>query len=197
MKVRTIKTETLKRRFKKLYTIVDFIQESCKAIILHSKLLESQGYTEEQKIAYMEMIASTKEWYDKVHILLSNIKTIEEMYYKNISIDGLECEVIETIPICNNGYGPNTFQMSEVLFRVGYYNIEGDPLKLAKREYTITEILKNIQELDANVSLCLKALINTTYQGIWEPIGLIVNKLFDYEPQNYICKFLVSYGIKE
>ncbi|MDD4591400.1 MAG: hypothetical protein PHG06_13380, partial [Parabacteroides sp.] len=77
----------------------------------------------------------------------------------------------------------------------GYYVIEGDPLKLGNKEYTVEDIMKNIQELQTNIVLCLKALINATYQGVWDSTGLIINKLFDFEPNAYIYKLLKSYNV--
>lgn len=133
-------------------------------------------------------------WIDKLNILNSTMMATEAMYYKQKSLNDC-CEVIETIPACAKGYMPNTFQMTETFYRVGYYVIEGDPLKLGNKEYTVEDIMKNIQELDTNIVLCLKALINATYQGVWDSTGLIINKLFDFEPNAYIYKLLKSYKV--
>jgi len=141
------------------------------------------------------MIISINEWCDNLDILDSTMKATEAMYYKHLSADGANCEVIESIPVYPKEYMPNTFQMAEAFFRVGYYSIEGDPFKIAEREYTIADIMKDIQELDTNVVLCLKALIHASYNGIWESTGLLVNRLYDFEPNVYIYKLLKSYNV--
>lgn len=55
--------------------------------------------------------------------------------------------------------------------------------------------MKDIQELNTNVVLCLKALIHASYNGIWESTGLLVNRLYDFEPNVYIYKLLKSYNV--
>ena len=196
MKTKIIKTETIERRFKKLHTLAEFAQESCKAIVFHAERLANLMPTEEQKTACLEMKVSINEWCDNLNILNSTMKATEEMYYKHLSADGTSCKVIEAIPVCPKGYMPNTFQMTEVFYRVGYYVIEGDPLKIGKREYLVADIMNDIQELDTNVIFCLKALINATYQGIWESTGLLINRLYDFEPNAHIYKLLKSYNVE-
>ena len=195
MKTKMIKTEILERRFKKLHTMTEFVRDCCKAIVLHADRLANLMPTEEQESAHKNMIISINEWCDNLDILDSTMKATEAMYYKHLSADGTNCEVIESIPVCPKGYMPNTFQMTEAFFRVGYYSIEGDPFKIAEREYTIADIMKDIQELDTNVVLCLKALIHASYNGIWESTGLLVNRLYDFEPNVYIYKLLKSYNV--
>ncbi len=194
MTTKTIKISLLEKKFKKLHTMVDFAKESCQAILFHTKRLEDLKPTEEQKVAYQEMNKSIKVWVNKLNILDSTMRATETMYFKQKSTDDC-CDAIETVPSCPKGYMPNTFQMTEAFYRVGYYVIEGDPLKLCNKEYTIEDIMKNIQELDTNIILCLKALMNAPYQGIWDSTGLIVNKLFDFEPNVYIYKLLKSYKV--
>ena len=195
MKTKMIKTEILERRFKKLHTMTEFVRDCCKAIVLHADRLANLMPTEEQESAHKNMIISINEWCDNLDILDSTMKATEAMYYKHLSADGTNCEVIESIPVYPKEYMPNTFQMTETFYRVGYYVIEGDPLKLGNKEYTVEDIMKNIQELDTNIVLCLKALINATYQGVWDSTGLIINKLFDFEPNAYIYKLLKSYKV--
>ena len=74
------------------------------------------------------MVYSINIWIDKLNILNSTMMATEAMYYKQKSLNDC-CEVIETIPACAKGYMPNAFQMTETFYRVGYYVIEGDPLK--------------------------------------------------------------------
>lgn len=195
MKTKMIKTEILERRFKKLHTMTEFARDSCKAIVLHADRLANLMPTEEQKSAHKNMIISVNEWCDNLDILDSTMKATETMYYKHLSADGMNCEVIESIPVCPKGYMPNTFQMTEAFYRVGYYAIEGDPFKISEREYTTADIMKDIQELNTNVVLCLKALINASYNGIWESTGLLINRLYDFEPNVYIYKLLKSYNV--
>ena len=194
MTTKTINISLLEKKFKKLHTMVDFAKESCQAILFHTKRLAELNPTEDQKTAYQEMVYSINIWIDKLNILNSTMMATEAMYYKQKSLNDC-CEVIETIPACAKGYMPNTFQMTETFYRVGYYVIEGDPLKLGNKEYTVEDIMKNIQELQTNIVLCLKALINATYQGVWDSTGLIINKLFDFEPNAYIYKLLKSYNV--
>ncbi len=195
MKTKMIKTEILERRFKKLHTMTEFVRDCCKAIVLHADRLANLMPTEEQESAKKNMIISINEWCDNLDILDSTMKATEAMYYKHLSSDGKSCEVMESIPVCSKGFVPNTFQMIEVFYRVGYYVIEGDPFKTGQREYTSTDIMKDIQELDTNVVLCLKALIHASYNGIWESTGLLINRLYDFEPNVYIYKLLKSYNV--
>lgn len=195
MKTKVIKTETLERRIKKLHTMAEYAQESCKAIVFHAGRLANLMPTDEQKNACQEMIASINDWCNSMKILDSTMKATEAMYSKHLSSDGKSCEVIEAVPVCPKGFVPNTFQMTEIFYRVGYYVIEGDPFKTGQREYTATDILKDIQELDTNVIFCLKALIHANYQGIWKSTGLLVNRLYDFEPTAYIYKLVKSYNV--
>lgn len=196
MKTKLIKTETLERRFRKLQMMADFAQESCKAIVFHAGRLANLVPTEEQKSAYQEMVSAINRWCEHLSILDSTIKATEEMYYKHLTADGKCCEVIEAIPLLHKNYMPNTFQMTEAFYRVGYYQIEGDPFKVGNKDYTTTDIMKNIQELNTNVIFCLKALARASYQGIWESTGILVNRLVDFEPYEAICKLLRSYDIE-
>lgn len=63
--------------------------------------------TEDKKSTYQEMIVSINEWRDNLDIFDSTMKATEEMYYRHLSADGMNCEVIEAIPVCLKGYMPN------------------------------------------------------------------------------------------
>ena len=197
IKTKNIKIETLERRFKKLHTIVIFAQENCKAILFHAKRLENLMPNEEQNTAYQVMIEALNNWCNDLNILVSTMEVTKTMYYKHLSTDGLNCEVMEAFPMCIKCYVPNTFLMSEALYRVGYYEIEGDPFKIGEREYSAAEIMKNIQELETNVMLCLKSLITATYTGIWEFTGSLINRLYDSMPNAHIDKLFASYCIEK
>ena len=196
MKTKLIKTETLERRFKKLQTMADFAQESCKAIVFHAGRLAHLVPTEEQQRAYQEMVSATNRWCEHFSILDSTIKATEEMYYHHLTADGKCCEVIEAIPMLRKAYMPNTFQMTDTFYQVGYYTIEGDPFKVGNKEYTVADIMKNIQELNTNVIFCLKVLARASYQGIWESTGILISRLVDFEPYEAICKLLKSYDVE-
>lgn len=142
------------------------------------------------------MVSAINGWCEHLSILASTIKATEAMYYKHLTPDGKNCEVIEAIPMLRKAYMPNTFQMAEVFYQVGYYQLEGDPFKVGNKVYTVVDIMKNIQELNTNVIFCLKALVHASYQGIWESTGILINRLVDFEPYEAICKLLKSYGVE-
>jgi len=69
------------------------------------------------------------------------MQSVESQYIDHLSEDKTKCVLIEEVPTYTKNEIPNTFQMSEKLFSIGYYEMEGDPY--GAKEHKKNSILCN------------------------------------------------------
>ena len=196
-KTKEILVSTLEGRFKKLHDAANFAEDCSNALAFHAEELMQFGLTTEQVKAICKLNDSIGAWTDKFSILADKMQSVESQYIDHLSEDKTKCVLIEEIPTYAKNEIPNTFQMSEKLFSIGYYEMEGDPYGAKERKYTREAILNNLQELHMNVVLCIKALVNASYNGIWKEVELAVFEIYDTMPSNQFLNMCRFFAINE
>jgi hypothetical protein len=193
-KAKEILTSTLEGRFKKLHDAANFAEESCKAIAFHAEELKQFEISEEQYIIIEKMDSVIDIWCNKFVHLAEQTQEVESIYWENLSEDKSKCVLIEEVPSYSKTEIPNIFQMTEKLFDIGYFKIDG--ISEPNQHFSKEGILANIKELQMNIVLCIKALANANYKGIWKPVEETVFDIYDFEPGNNIFKLLKAYGVE-
>lgn len=87
------------------------------------------------------------------------------------------------------------YKLTEQLCKIGYIEIEGDPYLTADKQYTDGEIVANVQSLRNSLVLCIKALANAIYKGIWLDTEKLAANIYDTYPATAISSFFATYGI--
>ena len=196
-KTKEILVSTLEGRFKKLHDTANFAKDCSNALAFHSEELMQFELTTEQVNAICKLNNSIGFWTDKFSILAEKMQSVESQYIDHLSEDKTKCVLIEEIPIYAKNEIPNTFQMSEMLFDIGYYKMEGAPYGAKGHKYTREAILNNLQELYMNVVLCIKALANASYNGIWKDVEQVVFKIYDTMPNNQFINMCRLFAINK
>ena len=197
IKTKEILVSTLEGRFKKLHDTANFAKDCSNALAFHSEELMQFELTTEQVNAICKLNDSIGSWTDKFSKLAEKMQSVESQYIDHLSKDKTKCVLIEEIPTYAKNEIPNTFQMSEMLFDIGYYKMEGDPYGAKGHKYTREAILNNLQELHMNVVLCIKALVNASYNGIWKEVELAVFEIYDTMPGNQFLNMCRLFAINE
>lgn len=192
IKTKEILVSTLERRFKKLHDAANFAEDCSNALAFHSEKLMQFELTTEQINAICKLNDSIGAWTDKFSIFTNKMQSVESQYIDHLSENRTKCVLIEEVPTYAKNEIPNTFQMSEKLFDIGYYKMEGGLYGTKEHKYTREVILNNLQELHMNVVLCIKALANASYNGIWKEVEQIVFEICDTMPNDQfinMCRF--------
>ena len=197
IKTKEILVSTLEGRFKKLHDAANFAEDCSNALAFHSEKLMQFELTTEQVNAICKLNDSIGSWTDKFSILAEKMQSVESQYIDHLSEDKTKCVLIEEIPTYAKNEIPNTFQMSEMLFDIGYYKMEGAPYGAKGHKYTREAILNNLQELYMNVVLCIKALLNASYNGIWKDVEQVVFKIYDTMPSNQFINMCKLFAINK
>lgn len=186
---KTIKIETLEKRFEKLHSAANNAEVCAKAIVFHASRLLPQSE------AFVNMREAVEEWQSKFSRLASALQKAGSSYYAKLSGDGKSCELIEEVPnFKKRGFTtPNTYQIEVKLFEIGYYELEGDPYAVSNHVFTEEEIIADIQRLHYDMISFVKALVNADYFGIWKDAGKIVGEIFDTIPDAAITDFLEAH----
>lgn len=192
--MKTIKIETLEKRFDKLHKAANYAEECGKAIVFHAARLSQLELTSGQMKAYNDMEEAVEQWCDMFAKLASAMQEVEGKYYDQ-RVNDSDCELIQAVPsFKKNGYTvPETFPIDAKLFDIGYYELEGDPYNVAKHDFSVKETLADIQFLWENMVFFVKALANAEYEGIWQPVGEIVISIYDAIPNQQISYILENY----
>lgn len=196
-KTKEILVSTLEGRFKKLHDAANFAENCSKALAFHSEKLMQYELTTEQVNAICKLNNSIGFWTDKFSILADKMQSVESQYIDHLSEDKTKYVLIEEIPTYAKNEIPNTFQMSEKLFDIGYYKMEGDPYGTKEHKYTREVILNNLQELHMNVVLCIKALVSASYNGIWKEVEQVVFEIYDTMPSNQFINMCKLFAINK
>ncbi|WP_024993533.1 hypothetical protein [Phocaeicola paurosaccharolyticus] len=197
IKTKEILVSTLERRFKKLHDAANFAEDCSNALAFHSEKLMQFELTTEQANAICKLNNSIGFWTDKFSILADKMQSVESQYIDHLSEDKTKYVLIEEIPTYAKNEIPNTFQMSEKLFDIGYYKMEGDPYGTKEHKYTREVILNNLQELHMNVVLCIKALVSASYNGIWKEVEQVVFEIYDTMPSNQFINMCKLFAINK
>ena len=197
IKTKEILVSTLEGRFKKLHDTANFAKDCSNALAFHSEELMQFELTTEQVNAICKLNDSIGSWTDKFSILAEKMQSVESQYIDHLSEDKTKCVLIEEIPAYAKNEIPNTFQMSEKLFDIGYYKMEGDPYGTKEHKYTREVILNNLQELHMNVVLCIKALVSASYNGIWKEVEQVVFEIYDTMPSNQFINMCKLFAINK
>jgi len=195
-KNKTIKTTTLQGRFEKLHLAANYAEECAQAIAFHANRLCVADQSAPQAAAYMQMTEDINNWCDKFAQLASSMQSVEEKYYAHLQNNNTECELIEEVPSYKkHGYAvPDSFSVDDMLFEIGYHELEGDPYLVAEHDFSEPEIVNDIQVLMENMIRYVKALANADYNGIWKPVGDLAIEIHDTIPTQSIDNLLVAYG---
>ena len=197
IKTKEILVSTLEGRFKKLHDAANFTEDCSSALAFHSEELMQFELTTEQVNAICKLNDSIGSWTDKFSILAEKMQSVESQYIDHLSEDKTKCVLIEEVPTYTKNEIPNTFQMSEKLFSIGYYEMEGDPYGAKEHKYTREAILNNLQELHMNVVLCIKALLNASYNGIWKDLEQVVFEIYDTMPSDQFINMCRLFAINK
>lgn len=195
-KTKIIKTTTLEKRFEKLHHAANYAEECAKAIAFHADRLNSMEQSDIQIRAYDKMCDAIDEWCEKLARLGSDTQKVESQYYEHLQNGNTECELIEDVPnYSKNGYStPDVYQVEAKFFEIGYYQLEGDPYEVEKRDFNVSGIIEDIKYLHEQMMFFVKALANADYKGIWESVGKDVTDIFETIPNTEITNLLGSYG---
>ncbi len=188
-----LKLTTIEKRFKKLHDIANFAEDYARAIAFHAEKLFHEDQTADQQFATIDMSDQLKEWAEKFAPLSSEMQHVEELYYA--TADSETAELIEAIPSTKGYPTEEPYKLTELLCRIGYVEIEGDPYRTAEIEYTDDELIRTIKEMRQSLVLCIKALANASYQGVWQRAEKLAAELYDTYPGDAIDKLLTSYGV--
>ncbi|MCL3854171.1 hypothetical protein M1P97_23065 [Parabacteroides sp. GYB001] len=192
-KLKEIQTSTLESRFKKLHDAANFAEESCKAIAFHINDLQPDSLSAEQSAVIENLRLDIENWCKKFVRLASQVQDIEAEYWNHLSDDKTKCTLIEEVPTYSKTEIPNIFQMTEKLFEIGYYSIDGAIQN--NRTFSDYTIISNIKDLRMNIILCIKALANANYKGIWKPIENTIFDIYEFQPGNNIDRLVSSFDI--
>lgn len=192
-KLKEIQTSTLEGRFKKLHDAANFAEECCRAIAFHVNDLQPDTLSCEQKVEIEGLQSDIENWCDKFVRLASQMQDIEAEYWTHLSDDKTKCALIEEVPTYSKTEIPSTFQMTEKLIDIGYYSI--DEAIQSNHNFSNSTIISNIKELRMNIILCIKALANASYKGIWKPIEHTIFDIYEFKPDNNINRLLSSFDI--
>lgn len=195
-KAKEIKVSTLQGRFNKLHDAVNYAEDCSKAIAFHADRLAEGDCPDPQTKAISVLDDAIGEWCEHFVALASEMQKVESQYMDYLSDDHQRCRLIEDVPAYAKGEIPDTFQMSEKLFKIGYYEMEEDLYGVKNHRFTPQEILSDMQDLHLYLSLCLKAMDHAEYKGIWSEVGKKVHDIFDSVPDEPFYKLLATFGIK-
>jgi len=190
-KKRLIKISTLEYRFNKLHNAANYAEDCCRAIAFHSDRLRPLQPTSEQEEKIAAMQQSIMEWCNKFALLASEMQKVESKYFDHLSDDKTRVVLFEEIP-SPTGAIPDYFKIESKLFDIGFI---GNPCDDNEREFSVQEIIADIQELDLYVVLCIKALAYPDYTGVWESVGKQAYEIYEYDAKESIYNLLVSYGV--
>lgn len=196
-KDKTVKTATLKKRFEKLHHAANYAEECAKAIVFHADRLSKDGQSASQTEAFQRMANAIGVWTDKFARLGTEMQKVESMYLEHLTNDNTECKLIEKVPIIGK-YGyvtPDAVQIEAKFFEIGYYQLEDDPFSVSTHVFTKAEIVADIQLLQTNLIVFVKALVNADYNDIWEDVGKLAIDIFETVPNTEIEDFLETYGV--
>ena len=196
-KTKEILVSTLEGRFKKLHDAANFAEDCNNALAFHSEKLMQFELTTKQVNAICKLNDSIGVWTDKFSLLAEKMQSVESQYIDHLSEDKTRCVLIEEVPTYAKNEIPNTFQMSEKLFGIGYYEMEGDPYGAKEHKYTREVVLSDLQELYMNVVLCIKALANASYNGIWKEVEQVVLEIYDTMPSNQFINMCKLFAINK
>lgn len=194
-KVKEIQISTLEGRFKKLHDAANFAEENCRAIAFHVDELNHFDLLEEQIQIIDRLKVDIEEWCNKFVRLAEQMQDIESQYWDCMTEDKTKCILIEDVPTYSKSEIPNIFQMTEKLFEIGYYSMDGSTVQ--NHQFSKETILLNIKELCSNTSFCLKALANANYNGVWKPVEQTISDIFDSEPTGSVYSLLEMSGITD
>src|SRR5574344_89565 len=195
-KTKIIKTTTLEKRFEKLHHAANYAEECAKAIAFHADRLNSMEHSDIQIRAYDKMCDAIDEWCEKLARLGSDTQKVESQYYEHLQNGNTACELIEDVPAYStNGYStPDVYQVEAKFSEIGYYQLEGDPFEVEKRDFNGSGIIEDIKYLHEQMMFFVKARANADYKGIWESVGKDVTDIFETIPNTEITNLLGSYG---
>ena len=196
-KTKEILVSTLEGRFKKLHDAANFVEDCSNALAFHAEELKKFDLTDEQTNAIDKLNDSINTWTDKFSTLAEKMQSVESQYIDHLSEGKTKCVLIEEVPTYTKNEIPNTFQMSEKLFGIGYYKMEGDPYGTKEHKYTRETVLTNLQELYMNIVLCIKALVNASYNGIWKEVEQIIFEIYDTMPNNQFVNMYELFTINK
>lgn len=199
-KSKEVQSATLESRFKKLHDVAHFAEENGKAICFHVEDLEQFALSEEESTTVENLKSDLDNWCGLFVRLAGQMQEVESKYWDTLSEDKSKCILIEKVPSYTKNQIPSFFKMTEKLFDIGYYTMDDDDMDDdadTNVVFSKEAILSNIKELHMNMTLCLKALANANYQGIWKPIEKMVFEVYDSEPAYSIDRLLQVYNAAE
>jgi len=140
-KAKEILVSTLEWHFKKLHDAANFAEDCSNALSFHAEELKKFDLTDEQTNAISKLDDAINQWTSKFSTIAEKMQSVESQYLDHLSEDKTKCVLIEEVPTYAKNEIPNTFQMSEKLFGIGYYEMEGDPY--GAKEHKKNSILCN------------------------------------------------------
>lgn len=192
---KTLKLATIEKRFKKLHDVANFAEDYANAIASHVQLIIHEGQSDAQCTATMNMVEQIDDWTEKFAPLASEMQRVESLYYA--TADGDSAELIEPIPSMTGYPTQEPYKMTEELCKIGYIEIEGDPYLTSEKDYSDEDIVTNVQNLTKSLLLCVRALANGSYQGVWSDAGTMASEIYATMPIADINGFLTAYGRDE
>lgn len=131
-----ILVSTPEGRFKKLHNAANFAEDCSNALAFHAEELKKFDLTDEQTNAISKLDDAINQWTSKFSTIAEKMQSVESQYLDHLSEDKTKCVLIEEVPTYAKNEIPNTFQMSEKLFGIGSYEMEGDPYGAKEHKYT-------------------------------------------------------------
>ena len=173
------KATTLTVRFDKLHKILQYVEDTTTAIKMQSGRMLSFNPDEIKNKAYNNLSDTIEQWRAEIKTLASMFRDTESQYeiYNGKGI--LEDTPRDAVPTYAASEIPDPFVMSEKLYQIGFYKLDDDMYGANKKEFSLDEIVADIEKLRGYTSFCLKALANMKYEGVWGDVGEKVRKVID------------------
>lgn len=192
-KTKEILISTLESRFEKLHDVAILTEDCLNAVDFLADKLQTFDISAEQKNAIAELSGAVELWNDKFTTLAEKMQSVESQYYDNLSADKSKCALIYEVPSYAKKDIPNVSNLLEKFYMVGYYEVDDDDEDII---YTVESILKYMQEFYADFDMCIKALVNASYDGIWKDVEVVVSDINESIPNYNIKKVFELFDVK-
>ena len=189
-----IKISILERRFKLLNNAAIFADVSAQAIVMHSKLLNISQSEVDNIEKYLAMLKTIESWRIIFPKLSESFSITESMYYKTLNKARDSCLLIEKVPVIRKREAPNAFEITDKLYQIGYYKLEGDPFRVKDQQFSEKDIVDNLSTFNGFIERCVLALSHAQYNGIWEPVKQNIDHMTETMPCQTISEFLQLYN---
>ncbi len=182
---KTIKFQTLEKRYEKFHDVLTLTSDCAGAIAHQACILMDSHPGDERTPSTQDMVNQIDVWCEQFAVIGSAVADAEGKYLDKLSGDSVE--LIAPVPAFSHINLPDGYRVTDLMFRVGYYKVDGDPYEIQGKTFTDEELLANIQQFyEWMAAAYLKGLSTAQYEGPWEQVGLLLHALESTCPEKAI-----------